>query len=241
MIDHTIMTGMLRRFAGTLVGEYELDDVLSQLGKDVATTLGCAGAGAMLGDAEGRLRFVSTSDEVLAKLETLQIEWDEGPCLLAFRTNQTVIAADLHTDERFPTFGPRAVEAGMSAVYSFPMRLDHTTIGALNLYAERPGELGDEALEIGRTFADVATIYVVHARDLEAHRELTTGLQKALDTRIIIEQAKGYLVARGAPDPTSAFELMRRYARPRGLRIQAIAEAIVSGRMAPEELRQPQG
>lgn len=237
MIDHAGVAEVLRRFAGTLVGEYELDDVLSGLGKDVASTLGCAGAGAMLADADEQLRFVATSDEVLGELERLQIELDEGPCLLAYRSCQPVVSADLASDERFPRFGPRAIAAGMRAVYSFPMHLQETAIGALNLYAPEAGDLSHEALEIGRTYADVATIYVVHARDLADHEELTTGLQKALDTRIVIEQAKGYLAARADIDTKAAFELLRSYARPRGTRVRVVAQRLLAGDLDVAELQ----
>lgn len=230
------ITSVLRRFAGTLVGEYELDDVLSQLGEDVASVLGVAGAGVMLSDAEGQLRFVSTSDPVLDRLEKLQIEWDEGPCLLAYRTSSPVIAADLAVDDRFPSFGPKAVEEGMSAVWSFPMHLNGTTIGALNLYAEQPSDLDEDALSLGRTFADVATIYVVHARDIAEHEELTAGLQKALDTRIVIEQAKGFLVAHRGLDPRAAFEVIRRYARSRSIKVRSVAEALVTGELTHDDL-----
>jgi GAF domain-containing protein len=232
----TRISTVLRRFAGTLVGEYELDDVMSQLGDDVATVLGAAGAGVMLSDAEGLLRFVSTSDPVLDRLEKLQIDWDEGPCLLAYRTSNPVIAADLAVDDRFPSFGPQAVEEGMRAVWSFPMHLNGTTIGALNLYAEKPTDLGEEALSLGRTFADVATIYVVHARDVAEHEELTAGLQKALDTRIVIEQAKGFVAARRGIAPRAAFEVIRRYARSRSIKVRSVAEALVTGELAHEEL-----
>ncbi len=236
MVDHAHITSVLRRFAGTLVGEYELDEVLATLGEDVARTLDCAGAGVMLGDRQGDLRFVSTSDPVLDRLEKLQIEGDEGPCLLAFRTGEHVVAGDLSEDSRFPHFGPRAVEEGMQAVYSFPMHLQGETIGALNLYADHPGELTEDQLALGRTFADVATIYVVHARDVEDHEELTAGLQKALDTRIVVEQAKGFLVARNRIEPRAAFDLLRRYARSHSSKVRDVALDVVEGRLAPDQL-----
>lgn len=236
MVAHEHVTVVLRRFAGTLVGEYDLDDVLAGLGTDVARTLGCVGAGVMLGDRAGDLRFVSTSDPVLDRLEALQIEWDEGPCLLAYRSGEPVVAADLADDPRFPSFGPQAVAEGTRSVHSFPMHLQETTIGALNLYSDQPGGLDDAELELGRTFADVATIYVVHARDVADHEELTAGLQKALDTRIVIEQAKGFLVARNRIDPKAAFDLLRAYARSHRSKVREVAEDLVAGRLAPDEL-----
>ena len=236
MVDHARATLMLRRFAGTLAHEYDLRDVLEQLGKDIAATLGCAGAGVMLADTDEDLHFVSTSDEVLGTLEQLQIELDEGPCLLAYRTGEPVVASDLADDERFPTFGPRAVGVGMRAVYSFPMRLRETPIGALNLYDAAAGDMSDEALEVGQAIADVATIYVSHARDLAEHEELTAGLQRALDSRVIVEQAKGFLSAHWEIEPQAAFEVLRRHSRSNSIKVHAVAEDILSGKVLPDQL-----
>lgn len=236
MIDHVRLTSILRRFAGTLVGEYDLDEVMERLGEEVASLLGVVGAGAMLADDENALHFVGTSDDVLAKLEQLQIELDEGPCLLAYRTCAPVVAADLSTDERFPQFGPRAIAAGMRAVHSFPMQVAGTAVGALNLYTDEPSDLSEEAIGLGRTFADIATIYVIHDRDLSERERMTAGLQKALDSRVVIEQAKGFLAATCQIEPGPAFELIRHHARANHLKARDVARAVLDGDLSPEDL-----
>lgn len=236
MIDHVRLTSMLRRFAGTLVGEYDLDEVLSKLGEEVAALLGAVGAGAMLADDAGELHFVATSDEVLGKLEQLQIELDEGPCLLAYHKCEPVVAADLATDERFPAFGPRAVEVGMRAVHSFPMHISGTAVGALNLYIDEPAGLSEEAVQLGSTFADIATIYVVHDRDQAERERMTAGLQKALDSRVVIEQAKGYLAAECDIDPGPAYELIRHHARSNSIKARDVARAVLDGDLTPDDL-----
>ncbi len=236
MIDHARLTHLLRRFAGTLVGEYELEEVLARLGEDIAGILGAAGAGAMMADEGGDLHFVATSDAPLAKLEALQIELGEGPCLLAYLENAPVVASDLADDDRFPRFGPRAVEAGMHAVYSFPMHVMGVTVGALNVYAEHVGGLSEEAVGLGQTFADVATIYVLHDRDLAERDELTSGLRKALESRVVVEQAKGYLAAQTRMEPDPAFELLRRHARSNNLRAREVARAVLRGELTVSDL-----
>jgi GAF domain-containing protein len=235
-IDHTEMAAVLARFAGTLVGQYTLDDVMAQLGADVGRILGVAGAGVMMGDDLGRLHFVATSDGVLQSLEALQIELDEGPCLMAYRTGEIVIAADLAADERFPAFGPKAVACGMRAVHSFPMALDGTTIGALNLYAAEAGGPEGEQAAAGQTFADVATAFLVHARDLQQREIFTDDLQRALSSRVVVEQAKGYVAAKRAITPTAAFELLRRYARDHRVKVQVVARGVVEGDIDVGEL-----
>lgn len=235
-VDHRAFRGVLDRLAGTLVDLYALDDVLQQLGADITRVLGVAGAGVMLDDDDGRLRFVSTSDEVLHELEALQIDLDDGPCLLAYRSGKVVICDDVQTDPRFPRFGPRALETGMAAVYSFPMLLEQQVIGALNLYASEPAAFTAEQIELGGTFATVATCYLVNARDVEQKDLLNSQLQHALTARVLIEQAKGFVVARLGVEPAGAFELLRGYARRHQLAVRAVAHRLLHGEMEAEEL-----
>lgn len=235
-LNHRALWKVLERFAGTLVDRYQLDDVLDMLGEHICQVLGVAGAGVMLGDDQGNLRFTSTSGGVLNQLEQLQIELDEGPCLLAFRKAGTVLAPDLRSDGRFPQFGPRAVDAGMAAVYSFPMHIDGTVFGALNLFAGEPGEFTDDQIEVGRVFADVATCYLMNARDIEQKDLLTKQLQQALRDRVVIEQAKGYLTAVLKIQPEDAFELIRGYARRHQIKARIVGRAVLAGDLRPEEL-----
>lgn len=235
-VDHRGFWRVLQRFAGTLVDRYELDDVLEQLGFDIAEVLDVAGAGVMLADERGSLRFCSTNNDVLRKLEALQIDLDEGPCLLAYRSGEIVLAADLRDDPRFPAFGPRALEAGMAAVYSFPMRLDQQVIGALNLYAEHPSAFSDDQIEVGGVFADVGTMYLLNARDIAQRDLLTRQLQHALNSRVLIEQSKGFVAARCGADPSEAFELIRGYARRHQVRVRIVARAVLQGDLAVTDL-----
>lgn len=236
-VDHRAFWKVLERLAGTLVHRYELHGVLEALAAQINEVLGVAGTGVMLGDDEGDLRFVSTSDQVLAELERLQIELDEGPCLLAFRSGEIVLAQDLTTDQRFPRFGPRAVAAGMAAVYSFPMAVDDTLFGALNLYSAQPGSLTGQQIEVGSTLADVATCYLMNARDIERSERLAKELQHALHSRVVIEQAKGYITATLKVEPDDAFELIRAYARRHQIKARVVARALVYGDLNPAELR----
>lgn len=235
-IDHDGFREVLTRFAGTLVGRYDLDDVMSEVGRDVSRTLGVAGAGVMMGDEDGRLHFVTTSDEVLERLEALQVELDEGPCLMAFRTGEQILAPDLVTDVRFPRFGPRAAAQGMAAVYSFPMVLDGSRVGALNLYSAEVGELSEDQLASGRVFADIATAFLVHARDLEQRELFTSGLQRALESRVIVEQAKGFISASRGMTPVDAFGPLRRYAREHRVSVHVVARGVVAGDIPVAEL-----
>ena len=236
-IDHAGLHGLFARFARTLTDAYDLEDVIVQLGEDICTILGASGAGVMVEDDQNKMRFMSTSDETLEKLEQLQIELDEGPCLLAYRTAEQVIAADLREDPRFRRFGPLAIDAGMRAVYSFPLTIQGTTpIGAFNLYRSSPGPLTEEQTTVGQVFAEVASAFIVHAREDDHRALLNRQLQTALDSRVLIEQAKGYVRAMCGVDVNTAFEGLRRYARNHSMRLAAVANQVLEGELPVEKL-----
>ena len=235
-IDHIGLYELFARFARCLAGGYDLAEVIEQLGEDIRTTLSVAGAGVMVEDDESNLRFMSTSDDRLRTLERLQIELDEGPCLMAYQKAEQVIASDLKDDPRFPRFGALAVAAGLRAVYSFPMIQGDQPIGAMNLYRSTPGPLTAEQILIGQMFADVASAFIVHAREDDHRALLNRQLQTALDSRIMIEQAKGFVRARRDVDASGAFEALRRYARNHSMRLLDVANQVLDDKLAVDEL-----
>lgn len=236
-MDHERFAAVLRRFAGTLVQDYALQDVIVRLSSEIQAVLDVRGAGVMLSGEDGRLRFVSSSDPVLEHLEALQIELEEGPCLLAFRTGEPVMADDLLADTRFRTFAPRAAAVGMRAVYSFPLRHQGTSIGALNFYREDASSLDEEARRAGEILADVATAYILHAREDDRSRMLAAQLQGALDSRVVIEQAKGFLAARLDVSVDEAFRLLRTYARSQGAHLRMVATDVLARRIGMDRFR----
>ncbi|MBW3606225.1 MAG: GAF and ANTAR domain-containing protein [Actinobacteria bacterium] len=239
MVDDSAAFALLQRFAETLVRRYDLDEVLSDLAGELKRVLDVAGAGVMLADENNDLRFVSSSDEVLTRLEDLQIELGEGPCLRAYRTAAPVIATDLHDDERFPNFGPRAVESGMVAVFSYPLQYEEQVFGALNLYRREPGTLDEQQQDLGAAFSDISTLYLMHGSDDERREQVNRQLQGALDSRVIIEQAKGFVAASCGLAISDAFEVIRRYARGNGRKLREVASQIVQGHLEVDELPLP--
>jgi GAF domain-containing protein len=201
----------------------------------MVAVLGVDGAGVMLEDENEQLRFVAASDELVRNIESLQIELEEGPCLSAYRTGEPVLIPDLERDEQFPRFSPRALLVGMRSVQSFPLRTPDHCLGALNMYSSTVAPFDDEAVGAGRILADVATAYIVNARVLANSSKLAHQLEWALQSRVVIEQAKGKLSERWGTDPGSAFQIMRRYARSQGLRLHDVASDIVEGQLRLEE------
>ena len=229
MVAADKLADVLTTFARALVTEYAIDEMLDRLCKEVCAVLNVDGAGVMLEDESGSLRFVAASDDLVRSIEALQIELGEGPCLHAYRSGEMTLMPNLHQEDRFPRFSARALAAGMGSVHSFPLVADSESVGALNIYTAQPAELDDAAADAGRLLADVATTYILNARTLAESTKLTSQLQRALDSRVVIEQAKGKLSEQLGVPVTQAFEIMRTYARNHGLRLNDVAADIVRG------------
>ncbi len=230
------MVEALAQAARTLATDYDITEMLNKLCDDVCAVLGVDGAGVMLEDERGHLRFAAASDQTLERIETLQIELDEGPCLSAYEAGEMVIVTDLEEPDWFPKFGPPALEAGMRSVFSFPMRVGDEKVGALNLYRRQAGVFEEEDAEAGQILADVATVSILNARQFEQSTRLNEQLQHALNSRIIIEQAKGKLSEQFDIDVDDAFERLRSYARRRGVKLHETAQQVVDGVFDAERL-----
>lgn len=222
--------------ADTLVDDFDVIELLHVLTERCVQLLGVSAAGLLLTDEQDNLQVVAASSERTRLLELFQLQTDQGPCVDCFRTGQPVSAIDLPAAGRWPRFTAAAAEVGFAAVHALPMRLRSEVIGALNLFDTQPGALDEGKLRIGRALADVATIGLLQQRAIHHRDILTAQLQTALDSRILIEQAKGVLAERLGVDVGAAFALMRGGARSRNRRLSDLAQAIVDGteQLTPE-------
>jgi hypothetical protein len=188
---------------------------------------------------------VAASSEAARLLELFQLQNDQGPCLDCYRSGQPVQAADLAAAAgRWPRFAPAALQAGFAAVQALPMRLREQVIGALNLFRAVPGAFDPADVRVGQALADVATISLLHERSMRHTDALNEQLQTALNSRVVIEQAKGKLAERLGVDMDQAFSLLRNYARNRNLRLSDLAQAFIDGSEAvaiPTVARPSQG
>ena len=215
--------------ADTLVDEFDLIEFLQMLTGRTAELVDASAAGLLLADQQNNLQFMAASDEGAKMLELFQVQVHEGPCQDCFRTGQPVTNADLAgAASRWPVFAPRAVEAGFGSVHAIPMRLRSQTIGALNLFGDGAGRLQPDGMHIVQALADVATIGLLQERAVRRGEVLTEQLQSALNSRIIIEQAKGVIAQIYTVDIDKAFELLRGYSRRHHLRIGNVARALVT-------------
>lgn len=215
--------------ADTLVDDFDLIDFLHLVAERTATLVDVAGAGLLLADHHGRLQYMAASAEETRLLELFQVQSEEGPCQDAYRTGQAVINADLTTaHERWPMFAPRAVAAGYRSVHAIPLRLRSEVIGALNLFGGEAGRLEPEDTQVIQALADIATIAILQERTISRADRLTEQLQGALNSRVVIEQAKGVISQRYEVEMDQAFTLLRSYARRTNRRLSDVATAIVS-------------
>jgi transcriptional regulator with GAF, ATPase, and Fis domain len=213
----------------TLVDEFDLIDFLQMVTSHASELVGSAAAGLLLADDLGRLQFMAASEEQAQLLELFQVQADEGPCRDCFHQGVPVAEADLRVaGARWPEFAPRAVATGFRSVHAFPLRLREQVIGALNVFGTEVGVLEASDVRIVQALADVATVGLLQERAVRRAELLTEQLQGALNTRIVIEQAKGALAQVHDCTVDEAFALLRSYCRSNNLRLGDVARAIVT-------------
>ncbi|MEO7982381.1 MAG: GAF and ANTAR domain-containing protein [Sporichthyaceae bacterium] len=216
--------------ADTLVDDFDALDFLHALATHCIALLDVDEAGLMLVDTEGRLRVAASSTEQVRQLELFEVQNEEGPCLDCFATGAAVFVDDIVAEPpRWPRFAGAAVDAGFRSVVALPLRLRDETIGALNLFRASPGPLPDSDRALGQALADVATIGILQERGSRRRAVLARQLQEALDSRIVIEQAKGVLAERAGMHVDAAFDGLRAFARQHGLRLSEVARRVVAG------------
>jgi transcriptional regulator with GAF, ATPase, and Fis domain len=229
-MDGQLLSATFVELTDTMVADFDVIDFLHVLTDRSAQLLDVAAAGLLLADPRGELRVVAASSEAARLLELFQLQNDQGPCLDCFRSGRPVTAADLDAEaQRWPRFAVAAQEAGFAAVQALPMRLREQVIGALNLFRATPGPFDPAGIRVGQALADVATISLLQERNMRHSDTLNEQLQTALNSRVIIEQAKGKLAERLGLDMDQAFSLLRDHARSRNQRLSDLAQAFIDG------------
>ncbi|MFP3901610.1 MAG: GAF and ANTAR domain-containing protein [Acidimicrobiia bacterium] len=226
--------------ADTLVADFDVVDILTLLTDRCVEVLDVGAAGLMLVSPDGDLRVMASSSEAMRVLELFELQAREGPCLDCYRTGELVVNQELATAaHRWPRFGPEALDAGFRAVHAVPMRLRDTVIGALNLFQIEPGRMPEADIDTARALADVATIAILQHRATVGSQVVNEGLNHALTSRIVIEQAKGVIAERSGVTMQRAFAALRAYARNRNLRLADVAHGVIDGSLRVPALEPP--
>ena len=213
----------------TLVGDFDVIEVLTLLTSRSVELLGAAAAGILLADEAGHLRVVGASTEKIQLLELFQVQNDEGPCLDCYHSGHVVLHSDLDVSSPWPNFAAECTRAGFAAVCAVPLRLKAHTLGCLNMFMVEAGGLTDNNVAIAQALADFASIALVQDQATRDASIREGHLQHALNSRIAIEQAKGMIAERHHVDMDDAFSRLRAYARNSNRRLTDVAEALVDG------------
>ncbi|GGL03183.1 transcriptional regulator [Salinibacterium xinjiangense] len=220
------------KLADTLVTEFDVVDLLHWLVERCTEILDTQAGGLMLVDPTGQLQLVASTSEEAELVEIFQLAAGEGPCLDCFYTGIPVTVGNIEIDGgTWPTFSTEALKQGFKSVHATPLRLRGQVIGTMNLFSHQIGALVPEDIAVAQALADVATIGILQERHIRSANVVAEQLQRALDSRILIEQAKGVLAATMNTTMNDAFVIMRTYARDRNLPLRQVAGDVVSGRI----------
>ena len=237
MSRETMLAKTMVELADTLVADFDLVELLTLLTDRCVEVLDVGAAGLMLVAPDGGLRVIASSSEAMRVLELFEVQSQEGPCLDCYHTGQPVLNQDLsEASIRWPRFTAEALTAGFRSVQALPMRLRSSVLGALNLFHIEAGEMPQDDVEAAQALADIATIAIIHHRSAVDAQAVNEQLNRALNTRIVIEQAKGMVAERKNLNMEQAFIALRNHARKHGLHLADVARDLIDGTLTPSPL-----
>lgn len=220
--------------AGSLVAGHDVTDLLNRLTASCGRLIDVTAAGLLLADRRGALHVVAASSQDAADLEGFQAQRSEGPCHDCYQDGRPVLVPDVAAvADRWPGFVLVALEHGVRSVHAVPLRLRDQVLGALGLFGSAPGALNDRDLRLAQALADVASISIVQDRVAADREAVNEQLQTALDTRVLVEQAKGVLAQKGGLTMPDAYAALVRYARDHNLKLGHLARALVERTVPP--------
>jgi GAF domain-containing protein len=230
MSRETTLIRTLVEIADNLVEDFDVIDVLTVLSCRCVEVIDVDSAGVMLITPAGELQVIASSNDAMRILELFELQADEGPCIECFRSGNAVVNVELSkVHARWPQFAHRAIDDGFYSVHALPMRSRGITVGALNMFRITPGPLDDDDIAVAQALADVATIAIIQYQTSIGAAELIAQLNEALNSRIIIEQAKGKVSESSGLDMAASFQRLRNHARNHNLRLTDLARSIADG------------
>jgi hypothetical protein len=216
----------------SLLDDFDVVDLLTELTERCTELLDVESAGLLLADPLEQLRLLAATSEGTRELELFQLQAEEGPCVDCYLTGQPVSVADLQAHaSRWPRFVPAALDAGFASVHAVPMRAAGIVMGTLGLFGSRTGALNDADLLVGQTLAHIASVAILQEHP-HTPSTVMPQLRSALTSRILVEQAKGFLRESLDISVEQAFQLLRRYARTHGDHLTDVARRLMSDRQA---------
>ncbi len=228
MTNEQRLTRVFVELADTLVDEFDALDFLSTLTERSVELLNADAAGVILIDTHDVLHVVASTSDQAQLLELLELQNDEGPCLDCLQTGHPVINVDAEQARvRWPRFSEALTDVGFQSAHAIPLRLRDSVLGAMNLFCNSDARLSDVDAAVGQALADIATIGLLQEQAARQSGLIAEQLQTALDNRVLIEQAKGVLMASAGLDVDQAFRLMRDYSRRNNQAVKDVARRVV--------------
>ena len=214
----------------SLLADFDVVDLLTELTERCAELIDVAAAGFLLADPFDQLHVLAATTKQARDLEVFQLQADEGPCLECFATGQPVSVVDLEAaPERWPRFVPAAREAGFRSVHAVPMRAAGLVLGALGLFGAEPGELDEADLLVAQTLAHIACVAILQEH-APTPSTVLPQLRSTLASRVVVEQAKGFLRQTLDVSVEEAFALLRSYSHANSEHLTVVARRLMTDR-----------
>ena len=237
-VPHDVLLARAVLDLGSRTDGFDVLEMLHDLTAYAVRFAGVYAAGVTVLDGTGRVDYLTASDEACGRLEDAQLDLGEGPCVDSARTGSMLEPVSLHPggpgSQRWPGFTPRAAAAGFTSVAAVPLRVAQHTPGALNLLHGGPRPITPDGLQRAQVLADAAGACLHHRQGLISRDDTIAQLETALQSRIVIEQAKGVLAARLGIDVHDAFGRLRGHARCRRQKLTDLARQVVRGDIPAE-------
>ncbi len=228
MVDHLALLDAVDAYADALLNSYEIGDVLFRLTDQVVTVLGVDGAGVSLAQEGEELRPVAATGTAMVALQNHLVN-GRGPSVAAWASGDQVTIDDVTIDTRWPEHNRIALEHDCRSIAALPMPVEAKRLGALEMVRHDAHTWTELEVRVAQVLANMASGYVLNNATLEESRTLSTQLKHALDSRVIVEQAKGMLTERAGITPIEAFELLRRHARTNQVRVHDVCRQLIDG------------
>jgi GAF domain-containing protein len=214
-------------------GEMGVEDAIREVVHTTHSIFDVDGAGLMLADGDQHLRSVAASDNRFTYLEDLQIRHQEGPCIEAYDTKQLVGVDDLTKDQRWPLFSSAAVDQQVRAVLAAPLPYNQDAVGVVAVMSQDSNPWSPEGELALLAFTDLAALLIASMMQSEENTVLSGQLQGALNTRQVIEQAKGVLIGTRHISARAAYEQLRAQARAERRKLAAVCSELVEQASGP--------
>ena len=238
MNRESLVTQTFVELVDSLVDDFDVIDLLTVLADRCVELIQVDAVGILLADTNGVLRVMAASSEKARLLELFQLQNDEGPCLEAFATGVPVLHEDLRsTFQRWPRFSTEAVAEGFMSVCALPLRVRAEIIGALNLFSTTADVLPAADVSLAQALGDVASIAILQEQGSRELQLRAGRLQHALDSRVLIEQAKGMLAESRQVDMEKAFEMLRQFSRDHNRQLTTVAGELIAGQLRPTDFK----